>query len=85
MVKIDSNFRSLKDLELVDKVTKHIENKKLGILDGHSSGGYQLDFNFININNAETARNEITKLINASYPNIEYTLSNTYEVKYEKL
>ena len=85
MVKIDSQFRSQNDLKIIDLVANHIEDKELGFLDGHSSGAYQLDFNFVEIKNIEVARKEITKAINSAYPNVEYTISNTYEVKYEKL
>jgi hypothetical protein len=85
MVKIDSNFRSHQDLKLIDLVTERIESKKLGFLDGHSSGAYQLDFNFVDIKDIDAARTEIVETITTSYPSVEYTVSTIYEAKYEKL
>ena len=85
MVKIDSNFRSEKDLEIIDEITKEIEGNNLGLLDGHSSGAHQLDFNFIEISDIDTAKNTIASSMDRLYPAVEYTVSTTYEVTYEKL
>jgi len=85
MVKISDNFRSKQDLEIIDKVTKAIESKGLGYLDGHSSGRYQLDFNYIDINNFIKTKNEIDIVIKSNYPNLIYTISKDYETIYEKL
>ncbi len=85
MVKIDSNFRSEKDLEIIDVITEEIERKNLGILDGHSSGAHQLDFNFVEISDIETTKKAIISSIDRLYPTVEYTVSTTYEVTYETL
>ena len=85
MVNIDSKFRSKDNLKMVDEITEIIESKGLGNLDGHSSGGYQFDFNYVGIQNWDSTKSEIETVIKNHYPGLEYTISTTYETTYEKL
>jgi len=85
MIKTDAYFRGQKELEIVDTISEIIESKELGYLDGHSSGGFQFDFNFTEVTNWDKAKSEIDNAINENYPTLEYTISSTYETTYDKL
>ena len=85
LVKLDTEFRSEDNLAMVDEITKIVEGEGLGSLDGHSSGGHQLEFNYGGIKDWEKAKSVIDKSIRSIYPDVEYTISNAYETIYEKL
>lgn len=85
MVKLDTEFRSEDNLAMVNEITKIVESKGLGTLDGHSSGGHQMEFNYVGIKDWEKAKSVIDSSIKRNYPNAEYIISNTYETTYEKL
>lgn len=85
MVKTDEFFRSQNDLEIMDNVTALVESSNLGILDGHSSGAYQFEFNYFEVSNYSKAKSAIEKLLNSTYPGLTFTISNDYDMPYEKL
>ena len=83
LVEIGTNFRTTKELDLVDIVTELIESKNLGELDGHSSGGNQFDFNYIEVTNFSEAKAVIEKKLNESYPQLKFRISKKYETSFE--
>lgn len=85
MIKIDTPFRTQNELELVEVVTSAIESKGGGELDGHSSGGFQFEFNYYEVKDYEAVKNMVNKIFQKNYPKLTYTISNEYQVKYEKL
>ena len=85
MVKIDTYFRSKNELSLVDDINELIEGSNLGSLDGHSSGAYQFDFNFYEIGDFNKAKSTIESFIDKQYPNLTYTIEETYGMPYERL
>ncbi|WP_144394615.1 hypothetical protein [Pleionea sediminis] len=85
MIKIDTPFRTQNEIELVEVVTSAIESKGSGELDGHSSGGFQFEFNYYGIKDYEAAKNMLEEIFQKNYPELTYTISNEYQVKYEKL
>ena len=84
MVKMDSEFREEIYLQLVDDITKKIEEQGVGYLDGHSSGAYQFDFNFVDVTNFKQAKNQVELIFKNQYPQLMFMVSHTYEMKYEK-
>lgn len=85
MIKMDSYFRTQKELKIVDELANLIEQKKLGLLDGHSSGGHQFEVNFYEISDFATAKSVVESFINDNYPKLSYIVSNDYEMLYETL
>ena len=85
MIKIDSNFRDQVHLDLVDKIATRIEGEGIGYLDGHSSGAYQFEFNFVEITDFKKAQTIIEKELSKMSPNVEYQISNEYEMTFEKI
>ncbi len=85
MIKTDSYFRGEKHLQIVNEVTELIEKRNLGALDGHSSGVYQFEFNFYEVTKFKEAKATVKKYLDSNYSNLTYTISNDYEMPYEKL
>lgn len=85
MVKIDTYFRSKNELNLVDDINELIEGSNLGYLDGHSSGAYQFDFNFYEISDFNKAKSKIESHIGKQYPNLIYTIEQSYAMPYGRL
>lgn len=85
IVKLDTEFRTEHNIVMVDEITKIVEAENLGVLDGHSSGGYQLDFNYVGITNWEKAKSVIDASIRKNYPDVEFTISTKYETTYDNL
>jgi len=83
MVKTDEYFRNKVHLELIDEVTDLLESRGLGELDGHSSGQYQLDFNYYGVNDYDQARKAIEEYLAEHYSNLVFTISKDYDVPYE--
>ena len=83
MIKIDTLFNVSSMLELVDDVTELVELKQLGELDGHSSGAYQFEFNYYNVENYEVTKRVIEAYLKEKYSDIVFTISDEYEVPYE--
>ena len=83
MVKTDSFFRDRVHIQLVDRVTELVESSGLGILDGHSSGGYQFDFNYYDVANYAKAKSVIEQYLSSNYPDLVYTISSDYQTTYE--
>lgn len=84
MIKMDTYFRTVNELKMVDKITEIIEGANLGYLDGHSSGAYQFDFNYYKVNDFDRAKSKIQRFIEQHYPNVTFTISNDYLMTYEK-
>ena len=85
MIQENSFFRDNSHLAIVDELAEIIENKKLGEFDGHSSGAYQLEINFLEVRNYNKVKGIIIDYFAAKYPGLEYTISQGYETIYEKL
>ncbi|WP_420589294.1 hypothetical protein [Bacterioplanoides sp.] len=84
MIKMDTYFRTLDDLNVVDQVTDMIEGANLGYLDGHSSGAYQFDFNYYDVRDFKAAKSKIQYFMSKNYPSVEFTISSDYEILYEQ-
>ena len=76
MIKMDTSFRTVNELRVVDQVTDLIERANLGSLDGHSSGAYQFDFNYYEVSNFDGAKSRIQIFMAKHYPDIVFTISN---------
>jgi len=85
MVQENEFFRSDNNLLLVEKVAEIVESKGLGELDGHSSGAYQLEFNFYDVRNYEKTKLLVQNFLVQNYPDIEFHISKEYETTYEKI
>ena len=84
MIKENDFFREDSHLEMVDELAELIESKGLGELDGHSSGAYQLEVNFYDVENYQACVGVVNSYFK-KHPKIEYTVSKEYETTYEKL
>ena len=83
LVKTDTYFRTNREIELVDAITEVVERKNLGELDGHSSGGNQFDFNYVDVINFSQTKAVIEKELKESYPQLTFSISKEYETKFE--
>ena len=85
MVKLDTFFREDSDLDWVDELAEIFEQKSLGVLDGHSSGGKQLEVNFFEVENYEKAKQVVVQYLKENFPDLTYEISNDYQTTYEEL
>ena len=81
MIKENSYFRSDEHLSIVDELAELMENEGLGELDGHSSGRYQFEINFYDVENY--AKGLVEHYFHAKHPHVIYTVSDDYETTYE--
>ena len=84
MIEINDQFLSKNEYKIEDKIEKLVTKKRLGQLDGHSSGGHQFDINLFNVQNFEFAKSEISKLLETKYPNLKFEISDKYETIFER-
>ena len=84
MIKENSFFREEAHLKIIDELTEIIEGKNLGELDGHSSGAYQFEINFYDVNKYEKCKKIVTDFMSSKYVDLEYKVSKEYETTYEK-
>lgn len=83
MIKMDTYFRTVHELKVVDQVTEIIEGANLGYLDGHSSGAYQFEFNYYEVSDFDRAKSKIQRFMAKHYPDVKFTISNDYAMPYE--
>ena len=84
MMRMDQYFLTDDEIAIEDGLIDLVESAELGEFDGHSSGSYQFDLNFLDVSNFEIAKNEITMYLNNHYPNLTYEISKTYKTTFEK-
>ena len=85
MIKMNQYFHSLNYTTIEEDLISLVESAELGEFDGHSSGAYQFDLNFLEVENYEKARKAISKYLGKHYPDLEYEISKSYETTFDNL
>jgi hypothetical protein len=83
MIKTSDYFRSNKEIEIEDELTKLIEGFGLGELDGHSSGAHQFDLNFVRVRDFDKAKSLIESHLKEKHPDLKFVIARDYEIPFE--
>ena len=85
MIETNDYFLTQSEVKIEDDAIALIEGMGLGESDGHSSGANQFDFNLINIQDFDKAKVAISEMFASKYPQLNYVISTTYEMSFEKV
>jgi hypothetical protein len=83
MIKTSDYFRSDKEIEVEDELTKLIEGSGLGELDGHSSGAHQFELNFVHVRDFEKAKSLIESHLKKKHPDLQFVIARDYAIPFE--
>lgn len=85
MIEANDYFLTQSEVQIEDDAIALIEEMGLGESDGHSSGANQFDFNLINIQDFDKAKMAIGEMFASKYSQLNYIISTTYEMSFEKV
>lgn len=85
MIEVDDFFLSSSELEIEEKVIELVESNNLGEFDGHSSGQYQFDMNLYDVPVFEEAKTQISRMLKAEYPKLNFIISDEYETIFDSV